>query len=400
VSRRLGCALFALLWWGIAAETRPVQADLPPRPGHFSEQQKLVPITDGVGDSTWGDGFGTALALEGDVLVVGAPWDNYPGLSYVGSVYVYERSPGGTWILQQKIFPRDPEGLERFGSSLSLSGDTLVVGAPSYYEGAVYIFSKVDGEWREQSRIEWYGLEDAYGASVALSGDTLAVGAPAFYITLGFTDVFVRKNSRWSRRQRLDTDLETLYVSFGATVGFSEGTLLVGAPGAGVIVLFRQEGRRWVEAGRLTPHDHDDFDQFGRALALSGDTLIVGAPSWLQSSVGGAYVFVGGGASWAEQQKLVDPEPGPGRRLGWAVAVWGDTALVATTTWGGGAGRGSVLSFERTGTVWGLRQRIKASDGTRRDAFGTALALGPDIAVVGAPGAAYVLARAPSRSTK
>jgi hypothetical protein len=334
--------------------------------------------------------------------VVGAPSDNYSGLSHVGSVYVYERSPAGTWTLQQKIFPSDPEGLEQFGSSLSLSGDTLVVGAPGHDEGAVHIFSKVDGAWRQQSRIEWYGLHDAYGNSVALSGNTLAVGAPSYYITLGFVDLLVRRNSRWSRSQKLDTDLETPFIYFGAAVAFSGHTLLVGAPGAGVVVLFQRQDRRWVEAGRLTSRDHVDFEQFGRNLAASGDTLIVGAPNpWLPFS-GGAYVFIGGGAHWDEQQKLVDLEPSGRGPLGWAVAVRGDTALVGTGTREGGATRGSVLSFERTGTVWGLRQRIKASDGARRDGFGAALALGSDVVVVGAPGvaAAYVLARVPPRSTK
>ncbi len=404
MSRRLGCVLLALPWWGIAAATSSAQADLPPRPGHFSEVQKLAPISDRIGDSTVGDAFGSAIALEGDVLVVGAPWDDYGRLNYSGSIYVYERSPAGTWMLQQKIFPSDAEDLERFGSSLALSGDTLVVGSPSLYGGAVYIFSKVDGAWRQPSRREWYGLEDAFAASVALSGDTLAVGAPSFYITLGLVDVFVRRNSDWSRGgQRIDTDLEGFpYAWFGAAVAFSGRTLLVGAPGAGVIVLYRREERRWVEAGRLTPHDPVDFDQFGRALAVSGDILIVGAPApWAPSSLAGAYVFLGGGTSWTEQQKLVDPEPGQRRRLGWAVALRGDTALVGTGRWGRPT-RGSVLSFERTGTAWSLRQKIEASDGTRVDEFGAALALGPDIAVVGAPGAAaaYVLARVPPRGTK
>jgi hypothetical protein len=390
------------LWWGIAAETSSVRADRAPRPGHFSEQQKLVPISDGAGDSTAGDHFGSAIALEGDVLVVGAPLDAYGPPDRGGSVYVYERSPAGIWTLKQKIFPIDAEPLERFGFSLSLSGDTLVVGSPSLYGGAVYIFSKVDGAWRQQSRLEWYGLEDAFAASVALSGDHLAVGAPTFFTTLGFVDAFVRGSSRWSRRQRIDTDLKTLLAWFGATVAFSGRTLLVGAPGAGVIVLFQREERRWVEAGRLTPHDQVDFDQFGRALAVSGDTLIVGAPApWVPSSLAAAYVFVGGGASWTEQQKLVDPDAHPRRQLGLAVAVRGDAALVATGRWLRDT-RGSVLSFERTGTVWGLLQRIEASDGTRYDAFGAALALGPDIAVVGAPGAAaaYVLARVPPRGAK
>jgi hypothetical protein len=191
---------------------------------------------------------------------------------------------------------------------------------------------------------------------------------------------------------------------FGGAVGFSGRTLLVGAPGAGVIVLYQREGRRWVEAGRLTPRDQVDLDQFGQDLAVSGDTLIVGAPApWAPSAPGGAHVFVGGGADWTEQQKLVDPDPRLRRGLGRAVAICGDTALVTTgllgrTTRGS---RGSVLSFERTGTEWSLRQRIEASDGTTYDSFGTALALGPDIAVVGAPGAAaYVLARIPPRSTR
>jgi hypothetical protein len=174
---------------GIA--TAPVGAGT--APPILVEQAKLTAIADGSGDSPAFDCYGSAVALEGDVLAVGAPFDDVLGKSDAGSVYAHQRS-GARWTLQQKRTASEPEQAARFGFSVSLSGETLAVGAPRpFYQSAVYVFVRVGGVWQPQHRFEG-GFEDAFGASVALVGNTLVVGAPSSDLvpTFGVADVFVR----------------------------------------------------------------------------------------------------------------------------------------------------------------------------------------------------------------
>jgi uncharacterized repeat protein (TIGR01451 family) len=346
------------------------------------------------------DAIGSAVALDGDVLVVGAPQDDVPGGRGAGSAYVFVRT-GATWSLQQKIMASDPSEDGRFGAAVTVSGDTLAVGAPYAGDldgGAVYVFTRTGALWGLQQKIEHPvgGLTLHFGQAVALDGDSLLVGSPGD-VEAGVSDagaayVFVRVAGSWSLSQRLANSAPEAFANAGSAVALQGDWALVGAPGdswAGRVFAFQRAGGAWTEVASLAAADGLQGDNFGAALGLSGDTAIVGAsdaqgPTGFIS--GAAYLFVRDGTgNWVQQQKLSDESPEYPYDLGAAVAIVGDTALVAPA--GGVLSPGAVLLFARESGVWTLEQRILASDGAPQDAFGSALAVSGQTVAVGARGA-------------
>lgn len=206
------------------------------------------------------DHFGQALALEGDILVVGAHGHN----SSRGAAYVYERDDEtDSWPLFEKLVPDDPppanttEGDDDdddvppadFGVALALSGDTLAVSAHTEDEGegAVYIYARNETAWVPEDKIQVgdrrnYKL-DFYGRYLALSGDVLVVGGSGDDI--------------------LQSDGEFIYVDQGSVYVFTRQ---------------REEAPSWNLQSNFSSLDGDPGDFFGYALALEGTTLIVGAP--------------------------------------------------------------------------------------------------------------------------
>lgn len=346
------------------------------------------------------DGFGSAVALEGDVLAVGAPSDDTPGGRGAGSVYVFVRA-GASWTLQQKIVAADSSDRDRFGAAVALSGDTLAVGAPevagvSYESGAVYLFVRNGGVWQQQQKLAAPagGSLDNFGSAVSLDGDSLIVGAPgeeegdAYYA--GAAYVFVRTGISWSLAQRLVSSPPTDFGRAGSAVALEADRAIVGVPGEREALVFLHTAGGWIGEATLSASDGSPAYGFGRTLGLSGDTAIVGWPgAEVQGAInaGAAYVFVRNGGTWTQQQKLVDTKPSFYGQFGAAVAIFGDTALAAPDPYASGFQAGYALLFERTGGTWTGRPRIAAFDGAADDRFGSAVALSGVTAAVGAPGA-------------
>ncbi|WP_132577781.1 FG-GAP repeat protein, partial [Pseudofulvimonas gallinarii] len=142
--------------------------------GSWSQQAKLV-----AGDAQAGDQFGLSVALDGDTALVGA----YGESAFAGAAYVYVHS-GGIWSQQAKLVAGDAQAGDWFGWSVALDGDTVLVGAP--YEddggteaGAAYVYVRGGVNWIQQAKLVAGDPQayDVFGLSVALDGDTVLVGA-------------------------------------------------------------------------------------------------------------------------------------------------------------------------------------------------------------------------------
>ncbi len=202
----------------------------------WSEQQKLE-----ASDASADDFFGDSVAISGETVVVGAHGDDGAAGFDQGSAYVFVRS-GGVWSEQQKLEASDAAALDSFGWSVAISGETIVVGAPfddgaaGENQGSAYVFVRSGGVWSEQQKLE---ASDAayfniFGTSVAISGETVVVGAVesgSQGTFQGSAYVFVRTDGVWSEQQRLKpSDAEDSAV-FGHSVAISGETVVVGAPG-------------------------------------------------------------------------------------------------------------------------------------------------------------------------
>lgn len=363
----------------------------------WTQQQKLT-----ANDGLPGDQFGFSVSLSGDTAIVGAP--GYPAGQ--GAAYVFVRS-GALWTQQAKLTAAgEAQPNDVFGFSVSLSGDTALVGAygRSSYQGVAYVFLRSGVTWTQQQKLVAAdgAANDFFGYSVAVSGDTALLGAHGKSLSGGTVYVFVRTSGAWIQLQKLPAPPKLLAgESFGKRVSLSGDTAVIGIPGqaasqGGACVYVRTAGS-WILQSALTAADLQAGDNFGFSVAVEGDTALVGA--YGQASFrGAAYMFVRNGLNWVLQQKITAAGGQPGDALGISVSVSGDTALIGA--YGRTIYQGAAYVFLSDGSLWAEQQIVSAaSDGAPSDGFGYAVAISGNTAVVGAygkmtnQGAAYVFLR-------
>ncbi|MBI3852492.1 MAG: FG-GAP repeat protein [Verrucomicrobia bacterium] len=287
---------------------------------------------------------------------------------------------------------------DEFGSSVAVSGDTVVIGA--VYEdssatgvdgdgsdnsapksGAAYVFVRNGTTWTQQAYLKASNTDadDGFGNSVAVSGDTVVVGA---------------------------------YQEDSNATGVNGNQSDNSAPYSGAAYVFVRSGTNWSQQAYLKASNTGQYDGFGNSVAMSGDTVVVGA-SWEKSNAtgvngnqsdnsasgaGAAYVFVRSGTNWTQQAYLKASNTDGGDHFGGSVAVSGDTVVVsaageasAATGVNGNqsdnsaASSGAAYVFVRNGTTWTQQAYLKASNTDAGDYFGQSVALSGDTVVVGAP---------------
>ena len=419
------------------------------------------------------DNFGNSVALSGDTLVIGAPQEdsNATGVggnqadnsvSASGAVYVLTRV-GGVWTQQAYIKASNPGSGDRFGSTIALSGDTLVIGTPqedsnatgvggsqadnsASGSGAVYVLTRTGGVWTQQAYLKASntGASDSFGSSLALSGDTLVVGAFSedsnatgiggnqadnSALNSGAAYVFTRTGGVWTQQAYLKASNTEASDSFGSSLALSGDTLAVGAPSedstatgvggnqadnsanaSGAVYVFTRTGGVWTQQAYLKASNTEATDNFGQSVALSGDTLAVGTPNEdsnatgvggnqadnSASASGAAYVFTRTGGVWTQQAYLKASNAESFDLFGLNVVLDGDVLVVgalgeasnATGIGGNQADNSAVNSsavyiFRRTGGLWAQENYVKASNTDAGDNFFT-IALNGDTLVVGA----------------
>src|SRR5262245_50641086 len=342
-----GTGLRKLRWITVCALlAAPGLAQFNPRPAQsaqqvmidrsLTQQQKLT-----AEDRAAFDNFGRTVALSGDTAVVGAFSADIGANVSQGSVYVFTRS-GGVWTLQQKLAASDGAYGDHFGSSVAISGDTVVVGARGNAiganggQGSAYVFTRSGGVWTPQQKLTANDGEpgDQFGASVAISGDTVVVGAEVDDIggneTQGSAYVFTRSGGVWTEQWKLTANDGELGDQFGSSAAISGDTLVVGAYGddiganrnQGSAYVFVRDDTTWTLQQKLIAHHIDGDDFFGASVAVSGDTVVVGAPGDIVPAneyQGSAYVFARSGAVWTLQQQLLTSDVAANRVFGRSV---------------------------------------------------------------------------------
>jgi uncharacterized repeat protein (TIGR01451 family) len=187
-----------------------------------------------------------------------------------------------------------------------------------------------------------YAENDRFGRSVAIDGDTVVVGAYnadlGDIIGAGAAYVFTLDGSIWTEQQKLSASDKAGGDYFGRSVAIDGDTIVAGAyradPGgsnAGAAYVFTRTGSTWTEQQKLTASDKAENDYFGRSVAISGETVVVGAYNADLGDItdaGAAYVFTRTGSTWTEQQTLTASDAAAEDRLGLSVAISGDTVVV------------------------------------------------------------------------
>ena len=244
--------------------------------GVWVPQQRLVPL-----DGAVGDGFGATIVVAGDMAVIGAPGHR----EGQGATYRYTYR-NGRWQAAGILSPRDTSGLRRFGSALALDGGWLLVGAPGSDggAGAIVPFRRMDGAWLAEDRLGRDGPADttaAFGSSIALAGDHLFVGAPGTDGGTGSVSRFALDTVRqgWRPGGTVTPFDGARGGDFGATLSATGAALWVGAPGAsggGQVHVYARAGDRLTGVTALAAPDPVTDRGFGGALAVRGEVAAVG----------------------------------------------------------------------------------------------------------------------------
>ena len=310
--------------------------------GIWTQQAYLKASNTGIADY-----FGSAVAIEGDTIAIGASSESSAAtgidgdqsdnsVSGAGAVYVFIRDIDSNWSQQAYVKSSTPPQLSPlFGEAVALSADTLVVGAPgeslvpadfdTEFSGSVYIYMRdAGGVWSEQGRLiaSDPGGYDQFGSSLALEGDTLVIGAPERFFCTG-CDTSIESGGRvyvhtrdasgiWTEQARLQPANLDMFHRFGATLALEGDTLTVGAPeggadgGGAVYVYTRDADGVWSEQAPITALDTSIYDRFGSVLSLEGGVLLIGASGHDNhgASSGAAYLFAQNAELLWEQQTL------------------------------------------------------------------------------------------------
>lgn len=350
--------------------------------------------------------LGHSIAVDADTMVIGAPDYQHGYTNEVALARVYVRNAMGGWDYQTELIASDRTFADRFGYSVSLDDDTVVIGAPADDDlgtdsGSAYVFVRSGTTWTQQAKLiaSDGAATDAFGWSLSVSRNTVVVGAPQD--DDGGTDsgsayVFTRSGTTWTRQAKIAAPGTTAGARFGASVCLSTNTAVVGAEryeghgkyNGGAAYVFYRSSSVWSQQAILVADDLAHGDFFGKSVSVSGGTAVIGAymaDTAAKGESGAAYVFARSGTNWTQQAKLVASDAATDDVFGCSVAVLGDKAVIgAYADDDGGMNSGAAYVFSRTGNTWTQQAKIAASDAKADAYFGCSVALSAEITVVGA----------------
>ncbi len=280
-----------------------------PVSGQWTEQQKLT-----ASDAADDDQFGGAVAIDGDTILAGATGVDGAG-SDRGQAYIFKRV-WGNWSETQKLTASDAEDSDYFGSAVAISGNVALIGAPwrdgaGVNRGGAYVFTFGGAAWAEAKILNGSDAADSnfLGFSVALNaaGSALA-GAPS---TGGKPEnsaayLFTFNGATWTETKKFNDASSPKPFSMGRSVALGDSTAVVtsfgGATTGGKVKVFTFDGVNWSAPQTIVSPDQPDEDSFGGAVALAGDNLLIGAGDHANGGVsrGAAYLF---------QEGFVRPPP-------------------------------------------------------------------------------------------
>jgi hypothetical protein len=297
----------------------------------------------------------------------------------------------------QELLASDGGLYARFGGSVAVAGDVVVIGSSrDGHGGSAYVFRFDGTDWVEEQKLRasdgaWY---DAFGASVTVLGDLVVIGATSNDDNgkdSGSAYVFRFDGTDWVEEQKLVASDGATFDYFGRSVAVSGDVVVIGAEGTddrtGSAYVYRFDGAGWVEEQKLRASDGAADDNFGSSAAVLGDVAIIGARYDNDSgnNSGSAYVFRFDGTDWVEEQKLVASDGAADDAFGRSVAVSGDVVVIGSPRAEGTDDRtGSAYVYRFDGADWIEEQKLVASDGAADDNFGYSAAVLGDLAVIGA----------------
>jgi len=326
----------------------------------WTEQTKLT-----ASDDAKDNNFGFSVAIHENTIVIGAHNTDSGGIR--GSAYVYVQS-GSVWTQQAKLVAIDGAAEDNFGVDVAIEADTIVIGADhattatGIKSGSVYVYTGSGTVWTEQAVLTASdaATDDRFGYSVAINGETIVIGAflddDDIGIDSGSAYVYIQSGSVWTQQAKLKAGDGADSDHFGLCVAIDGETIVIGAEQddtengieSGSVYVYTHSGTVWTEQAKLRASDGADNDDFGIGVAINGDTIVIGAQETATESgtrSGGVYVYIRSGTVWSEQAKLTASDGAEEDYFGFSVAIYGETIVIGSDgddTENGGVDSGSV----------------------------------------------------------
>ena len=369
---------------------------------------KLVPS-----DGGYADYFGRSVAVSGNRAVVGSYKDDDKGYN-AGAAYVFEFDvETGDWFRMAKLLADDGDVNDYFGSKVAMSGNIVVIGA-SYDDddgslsGSAYIF-ELDTDacvWEQTAKLTADDAAggDYFGVSVAIMGHFAIIGAYGGDddgINSGSAYVFELDvdTGDWIQRAKLTANDGAAYDYFGMSVAIDGTVAVIGADrdddngsDSGSVYIFELDADTgdWTQTAKLVADDGAAGDRFGKSVAISENHVIVGAhlSDDNGSNSGSAYIFEKDQDTntWKQTAKLLATDGSEDDNFGCSVAMSENVAIIgANKDDDKGSNSGSAYVFELENGVWEERGKLTASDGAADDSFGYSVSIEGSTAVVGSP---------------
>lgn len=336
--------------------------------------------------------FGTGVALEDDLMLIGAGSMFMPSACYVYGLQA------GQWVMVQEMPAIDTQSGSQFGAAVALQGQTAYVGAPrssvgTQYSGAVFVFDAVPFD-----DCNFNSIEDGCEIESASVDDADVDGVPdecELICPVGLADVLSARGVP-----------EPASDSFGNAVAIDGDVAVVGGslydgPSSGIVAVYRWNGIDWDPEQVIAPPEPGPLPHFGGSVAVSDDRIVIAASgtTWPTVAAGAAYVYRFDGLQWQLEQKLVSAGIGP--QPFFAADVDAHDGRIAVGNSIGtivAASSGVVEIFELVGATWTHMQTFTAPAQPSGSGFGSSLDLSAQRMIVGAPyldggGGAYVFRR-------
>jgi hypothetical protein len=411
IQRTTGVFIFSLalsLAGSASTQPSPTQLSQLPAEAQATVWKQLAELT--ASDAAGNVGLGYSVAISGNTIAVGAPYETIGTNEHQGAVYVFTRPASGWSNMTQtaKLTVSDEALSGELGYSVAFSGNTIVAGAPG--ANAAYVFVEPASGWADtQTPIAKFtdpGWEAEFGVSVAIAGNTIAVGVPfsdSLGIAQGVVCVYVKPAGGWATTtlySALLTASDGAGSNLGWSVSISSNTVVAGDPGSntgqGASYVFVKPVAGWTsmtQTAKLTASDGMPYDDFGDAVAVGGTIIAVGAPNAVTGTeFGKAYLFAEPSGGWADATQtaaLLASDARSGAQFGWSAAVWGNMVAV-------GAFAGSTYGYRMPANGWTNMPESVELTGTQAAGQGHSTAIGASMIVAGAfdsdngIGAAYV----------
>jgi len=300
----------------------------------WGNEEKVVPF-----DNAEDDRFGRSVSLSGDYAIIGAHKDDDCG-NNSGSAYIFHKNEG-IWVEQAKLIASDGGQNEHFSCySVSISDDYAVISAPYASDelensGAAYVFHRTGNIWSEQAKlVASDGMDyDYFGRAVSISGDYIAITARSSIENVIYPSAYI----------------------------------------------FHKSGEIWTEQAKLIASDNADYTSYGNTISISNNSVLLGSCADDENGEysGAAYVFTRTGNTWSEQAKLIASDGESVIYFGYSVSISDNYAVVGSNF------DGSAYIFYREGSTWTEQVKLTASNGETNNYFGCSVCISGESIIIG-----------------